>query len=181
MKTSRLALCAALLAASAAWADNDSGLYLGGGIGQFNIEGDVDNVNFEGDDDAYKLFVGWRFNKFIGVEFDYIDFGTASDSAAGFDIDADVKGYAPYVVGTLPLGPIELFAKAGYLFYDFDVEVQGPGGGVSDDNSDEDLVYGVGAGLTLFEHLHARVEYEIIDIGDADDADAIWVSAAWRF
>lgn len=178
MKTSKFVLFAALLGASAAWADNDSGLYLGGGIGQFNIEGDVDNVNFEGDDDAYKLFVGWRLNKFISFEFDYIDFGTASDSNAGLNINADVKGYAPYVIGTLPLGPFELFAKAGYLFYDFDVEVEGLG---SDDSSDEDLVYGVGAGLTLFEHLHARVEYEIIDIGEADDADAIWLSAAWRF
>jgi hypothetical protein len=49
------------------------------------------------------------------------------------------------------------------------------------DDSDEDLVYGVGVGLTLFEHLHARLEYEIIDVSEVDDANAIWLSGAWRF
>ena len=47
--------------------------------------------------------------------------------------------------------------------------------------SDEDLVYGFGAGVTFFEHLHARLEYEKIDADALDDADAIWLSGAWRF
>ena len=48
-------------------------------------------------------------------------------------------------------------------------------------DSGEDLVYGVGIGLTFFEHLHARLEYEIIDVSEVDDANAIWLSGAWRF
>jgi hypothetical protein len=34
-----------------------------------------------------------------------------------------VNGFAPYVVGTVPICPVELFAKAGYLFYDLEVDV----------------------------------------------------------
>jgi hypothetical protein len=49
------------------------------------------------------------------------------------------------------------------------------------DSSDEDLVYGAGIGLTLFDHLHARLEYEIIDISDLDESNALWLSGAWRF
>ena len=49
------------------------------------------------------------------------------------------------------------------------------------DDDNEDFVYGVGIGLTLFERLHTRLEYEVIDIGEFDDANALWLSAAWRF
>jgi hypothetical protein len=49
------------------------------------------------------------------------------------------------------------------------------------DESDEDFVYGVGAGLTLFGHLHARLEYEIIDISDTSESNAVWLSGAFRF
>jgi hypothetical protein len=47
--------------------------------------------------------------------------------------------------------------------------------------SDEDLVYGAGVGVVLFDHLNARLEYEIIDIADVDDANAVWLTGAWRF
>ena len=89
-----------------------------------------------------------------------------------------MNGFAPYVVGTLPVGPVELFAKAGYLFYDVKVDVDDLD---IEDDSNEDFVYGAGIGVTMFEHLHARLEYEVIDLGEVDDANALWVSAAWRF
>jgi hypothetical protein len=78
----------------------------------------------------------------------------------------------------VPLGPIEGFARVGYYFYDVEISGQDLG---SVDDSGEDLVYGAGVGLTLFEHLHARLEYEIIDVSEVDDANAIWLSGAWRF
>lgn len=177
------AACLALLATSA-FADNERGLYLGAGVGQFNVE--VDDVNeltstiedFDADDTSFKVFAGWRFAPFIAVELDYIDLGGPEDTVSGVRVSADINGVAPYVVGTVPVGPIELFARVGYYFYD--VKINGQSLGVTDD-SDEDLVYGAGVGLTLFEHLHARLEYEIIDISDVDDANALWLSGAWRF
>ena len=51
----------------------------------------------------------------------------------------------------------------------------------SERRSDEDLVYGAGFGLVLFDHLNVRLEYEIIDISDVDDANAAWLTGAWRF
>ena len=90
----------------------------------------------------------------------------------------EISGFAPYLVGTLPLGIFELFAKVGYYFYDVEAEI---GDVEADDVSDEDLVYGAGFGVVLFEHLNVRVEYEIIDISDVDDANAAWLTGAWRF
>jgi len=179
MKKSGLALCVALLGASAAWADNESGLYLGGGVGQFNVEvEDVGQDTFDGDDDAFKAFVGWRFNPYLAIEFDAYDFGNPKDDVDGFDVETDISGYAPYVIGTLPLGFLELSAKAGYMFYDYEIKSEGLGG---EDEDGNDLVYGVGVGLTLFDHLHARLEYEVFDLDEVEDADAFWLTAAWRF
>jgi OmpA-OmpF porin, OOP family len=95
-----------------------------------------------------------------------------------------VDGFAPYVVGTIPLGIFELFGKVGYYFYDVDLEVNSDTSGLPDldsSSSEEDLLYGGGVGVTLFEHLNVRLEYELIDSDVLDDADAIWLSGAWRF
>jgi opacity protein-like surface antigen len=179
-----MAILFALSAAPAVAADNDSGPYLGAGVGRFDVEiddvGDVTDTigSFDADDTTFKAFAGWRFNPYLGVELDYIDLGNPEDRIDGRRVSADVNGFAPYVIGTLPIGPVELFAKAGYLFYDVKVDVDDLD---IDDDSNEDFVYGGGIGVTLFEHLHARVEYEVIDIDEVDDANALWVSAAWRF
>lgn len=178
------------LAAGPVIAETDAGgFYIGAGVGQFNIEEDdfegLTADDFDSDDTSLKLFGGWRFNPFIGVELAYIDFGGPEDTinVGGIDIDTEVEisGFAPYLVGTVPLGIFELFAKVGYYFYDVDVSVSALGGSGSDSESDEDLVYGAGFGLVLFDHLNARLEYEIIDISDVDDANAIWLTGAWRF
>lgn len=183
----RSATAAAILIAlstTPAYAETESGFYLGAGAGRFNVEiDDVEDVtdtvgSFDADDTTFKAFAGWRFSPYIAVELDYLDLGNPEDTIDDQRVNADINGFAPYLVGTLPVGPVELFAKAGYLFYDVKVDVEDLD--VVDD-SNEDFVYGGGIGLTLFEHLHTRLEYEVIDIGEFDDANALWLSAAWRF
>ena len=187
-----------------AMAAEESGFYAGAGIGQANLSVDKFGIDtdlgefsykFDADDTALKVFGGWRFNKYIAVELDYIDLGTMSDKRK-FDIgeidplvlttDIGVSGWAPYVIGTWPIGMVELSAKLGYVFYDVDVDLKGKIGGESlgpkesESDSDEDLAYGVGIGMTFFEHLNAKLEYEVIDVSDAD-IDAFWLTGAWRF
>lgn len=172
------------LGTAPALAESDRGFYAGAGVGRFNVKidnpGDVTDTigSFDANDTTYKAFAGWRFNPYIGVELDYLDLGNPEDEIAGNRAAADVNGIAPYVVGTLPVGPVELFAKAGYMFYDVKVDVADL---TVKDNNSQDFVYGGGIGLTLFDHLHTRLEYEVIDIGEFNDANALWLSAAWRF
>jgi OOP family OmpA-OmpF porin len=169
------------LAASPALADENSGLYLGAGVGDFSSEfDDIDEVDidFDEDSDATKFFGGWRFNRFVAVQLDYIDFGDSRATSNLLDIESDATGLAPSVVGTLPLGPLELFAKAGMLFYD--VEINSNGESLIDESGD-DVVYGAGLGVTILERLALRAEYEVIEISEFDDAEAVWVTAAWRF
>jgi hypothetical protein len=173
--------------AATALADNDKGLYVGAGVGYFRLK--AESVQgpqpitgeFDSDDVSFKAFAGWRFNQYLAAELDYIDFGKPNEDVSGVEVNASINGVAPYLVGTLPLGPLELFAKAGYLFYDLRVEVADQK--VSSVSGDQDdLIYGAGLGITLFGRLNARLEYETIDVsGAVRHADAVWLSGAWRF
>jgi hypothetical protein len=173
---------------------NTGGPYLGVGWGQFNV--DVDNLSDAGstanniinsDDNAWKAFAGWRFSPYIGVEVAYIDLGNPGDrfegSGSNGNYSLDISGFSPALVGTLPLGPVELFAKVGYYFYDVDLrlDLDAPGPDVDSSSSRDDFIYGGGVGLTFAEHLHVRAEYEKVDLKNASNSDALWLSAAWRF
>lgn len=177
--------------------ENESGPYVGGGYGEFdvtidNIEGLTDAVrDLDTDDSAYKLFFGWRFNRFLSLEADYIDLGNPRGnfdaSGTSGDYQLELSGFAGYAIGTLPLGIFELSGKIGYYFHDVEINVDldniGPGNGdvIGSDESGEALVYGVGAGVTLFDSLNAKLEYELFDVDELDDAYALWLTAAWRF
>lgn len=177
--------------------DNDSGPYLGGGYGQFNTK--IKNVegvtNVIGDLDtsewgAWKLFAGWRFMKYLSLEADYIDLGNprANFDASGSNGDyrVEMSGFGAYVIGTLPITIFELSAKAGYYWHDVKVDVNFNNIGESqnvlhtNDNGSA-FVYGVGAGVTLIDHLNFNLEYERMEIDKLNDTYNLWVTAAWRF
>jgi hypothetical protein len=173
--------------------ENERGFYFGGGVGQFNVELDgLDGVDeaiedLDADDTSWKAFVGYRLNPYISFEAAYLDFGRPNDeftaTGSSGDYTVELAGFAPYIVGTVPVGPVELSARAGYYIYDLEtsVDIDDLGDDVfTSDDSGEDFVYGVGVGLTMFERLNARLEYEIIDLTGAD-ADAFWLSGSWRF
>jgi opacity protein-like surface antigen len=196
---STLAFLLALgFAHSAAAQDPDtSGFFIGAGLGQFDVK--IDNLegvgdvleDLDADDSAWKFVVGWRFGPYFSIEADYIDLGApngnfdATGSSGQYEVD--LAGFAPYVVGSLPLGIFELSAKVGYYFHDVDLHVDfdniGPNNGnvFDSDNSGEAITYGVGAGVTFFEHLNAKIEYEYFDIDEVDNAYALWLVGAWRF
>jgi len=186
-----LAALAVAAASPAAFAqDENSGWYLGGGIGQFNAQiDDVDDVDatvdeWDEDDTAYKLFGGYRLNSFLAFELDYINLGEPSGAVIpGRNVDASVDGFAPYVVGTIPLGEwFEVYGRLGYFFYDATLGVEdGAGGRLEFDEESEELVYGAGIGANIGERLNVRFEYERFDFSNVDDADALWLTAALKF
>jgi hypothetical protein len=183
MRRISLALVLLTLSMGSAWADEDRGPYLGAGVGSYTLEvDDLGGFRFDDDDTAMKVFGGWRFNPYLALELAYLDLGSPSQDFGGVTVETEFTGFAPYVVGTLPLGIFELFGKIGYYIYDVEATVSAAGfGSESIKESDEDLVYGVGIGVVLFERLNARLEYERIDVSDADTSDAFWLTGAWRF
>jgi hypothetical protein len=170
-----------------------SGPYIGAGWGQFDLH--LQNLNDVGtavtdvthsNNDAWKAFVGFRFAPFLSVEAAYVDFGRPNDSfrTSGSDGRYHLKmtGFSPAVLGTIPLGPVELFGKAGYYFYNLDTGVNFSSGPFLESrHSRSDFLFGGGLGVTLFHHLNLRAEYERINVHNASGSDAFWLSPSWRF
>ena len=179
---------ASLLAAANASADNEQGFYAGAGLGQFDIEiDDFDDVtttldNYDSDDTAYKVFAGWRMNQWLAAELAYVNLGSPDDEILpDTTLTVETDGFAPYLVGTFPIGFFEVFGKAGYYWYETDARVRSPLGDASESNSDSTFTWGGGVGVTIFERVNVRLEYEQFDFDEADESAAIWLTGAWRF
>ena len=187
---STIAAVVALAFAGGAYAqdNDDSGLYLGGGVGQFNVDiDDVDDVpetidNYSSDDTAWKAFIGYRMNKNLAFEAAYVNLGSPEDTIApDTTLEVETDGFAPYIVGTLPFAAFELFAKAGYLIYDTEARVTSPLGSVVVEDSGDEFTWSAGLGLTLADTFNLRLEYEMFDVQQVDDANALWLTGAFRF
>ena len=175
--------------------DNPAGAYVGIGWGHFDLKlqnlddvGTAVNSIAHSGDDAWKVFAGYRVSPYLSFEGDYVNFGRPRDSFTGTGSDGNYRlrlsGFAPYVVGTLPAGPFEVFAKAGYLFYDakLDVNFNQPGTQVIESTHNRSsFVYGGGIGITFLSHLNVNAEYDVVRIQNANDSNAFWLSTAWRF
>ena len=165
-------LLGAVLATGAATAA-DNGIYLGGSVGQANADIDAGLVQVDGDDTGFKLIAGIRPLDFLGFEFNYVDFGEIESGP----LQAESDAIAGYVVGFLPLGPVDLFGKAGAV--NSDTSVNGDlGEAFSSDGTD--LAYGVGLQFRLLG-LSARLEYEIFDVDDVEDLNMLSVGLTYTF
>src|SRR5262245_48388822 len=167
----------ALFAMPALAADN--GFYLGGSIGQGNVQADDDDlgVSLDAEDTGFKLIVGFRPLDFFAVEANYVDLGKPEDDILGVNVTTDANGIDAFAVGLLPLGPVDLFAKAGFVHWEAELTADGIG---SVDDSGEDFAYGVGAAFRLGS-LAIRAEYEVFEIADFDDVNMLSLGVTWTF
>lgn len=149
---------------AAVFAGADSGFYIGGGVGESNVE----VGSFDESDTAYKIFGGYNIGFIplvdLAVEASYVDFGNPSSSS--FDID--ITGLNAYGLAGLSFGPFGVFAKAGTIRWD------------SDGDSGTDAAYGIGAKFSIGS-LSVRAEYEEYDVGSLSDFSMTSVSAVFTF
>jgi hypothetical protein len=167
----------------------DMGLYFGGSVGQTTVKASStvasNTFHFDNDDTGYKAFVGFNFLPFLGVEGGYVDFGSPSDDAnfGAFRVDGEVEatGWEAFLVGTLPIGPVDLFVKAGGIEASIDLKVpdQFTGLGFKDSESNEMFAYGAGAAFNLGK-FGVRVEAEGYDVDKLDDLYFISLGATYH-
>lgn len=158
-------------------ADEHSGFYIGAGVGEVN-----DNVDgFEGNGVAFKLSGGYELNRYFAAEVAYIFAGTLNDTVDDVDVEVESDGVVVAALGKLPFGEtFTLFAKLGYTFYDQKVTASRGSLSFSENNSDEDLLYGAGAEINFGRRFQLRGEYEVVDVSDAD-FNLLSASAVFRF
>ncbi len=182
-----------VLLAAPQWAAAESGFYIGGSIGGATIEADLgEDPDFpdlpdeiDEDDTGYKIFAGYIWDNPVldlGVEGGYVDFGKPEvnlplPTPGGSPIEFDTTGFSVFGVAGIDVGPVGLFAKAGYIFWDIEASIPGIPGNISEDG--EDLGYGLGAAVNLGS-FQIRGEWELFDIDDAD-VSMLSLGVAYRF
>ncbi len=180
--------------ASTAQAANADGLYLGVGTGFSSLKNDdsdvgdfiesgSDDFDVDDDDNVYKAFVGYEYNRYFATEAFYADLGKVELKGNGVsNTDLESKAYGLSLVGKLPITDwFELFAKAGMAKWETDVDGHLGNASVDlDDNDGIDPVYGAGAQLN-FHPLLLRAEYERYDFDSDYEVDSFTASVGWQF
>jgi OOP family OmpA-OmpF porin len=162
----------------------DKGFYLGAGAGQVRTK--VDDVfgsdfKFDEDDFGFKVFGGYKFLPWLGVEGAYIDGGspaiTATTATESSSLGIEVQSLVAAAVFTLPLGDkFELFVKPGIAYWSSTTSVRYSDPDFSDRYSEDDtgsaFFLGAGAGFNFTENFGARLEYEWFDVAPTWDSDS---------
>ena len=175
VKSCGVATLATLLLAPAAQAD--SGFFIGGAYGDLDFDADSGS-SFDQDSAPYKIMAGYIFDMpvvDIAIEAAYNDFGTQEGDVLLIPAEVDATGLSAFVTGGLDFGLFGIFAKAGLVSWDADLDV----GGLRDSEDGTDPAYGLGMRLT-FSSIETRLEYEVFDF-DGVDVDMVSLGVIWRF
>ena len=182
MKPISTALAATLALASSSAFAVDNGFYFGASVGaggvEFDQRFDGQRIDYDAGSTGFKAIAGWRVLDWLSVEANYVDLGSGEDRIDGQKVETDVSGASLSMVGFLPIGPVDLFARAGAIDWSADVNLSGLDLKGSDDGTD--FTYGVGAQFRIWS-LSFRAEYELFDISDADTVDLASVGVTWTF
>lgn len=162
--------CAAAFGATA----NDEyvtkkGAYVGASIGQsaYVEENVLGSEDFEGTDFGWKIFGGYRFSRYFGIDVGYYDLGEPDDTISGINAKVELTGWNFSGVGVLPLGRFEFFGRLG--LFAWDGKATASVGSFSDTANDSgtDGSAGIGGSWAVNKKLRIRGELEGFAIGDA--------------
>lgn len=175
IKLGAAAAVAALLSLGAvsASADEDVYGYAGASIGNAKVKASPSDADFSEWDTSYKVFGGVMFNENIGAEFAWHDLGSPDDAGNAVD---ELTAASGQVIGVLPLGQFDLFAKVGFAYYDAEFEFAD--GGTPTRNGVE-LASGFGARYN-WGKFAVRAEAEAIDV-EFGDLYNLSLGAQYRF
>ena len=144
-------------------------LYIGGSVGSSFQKTKPQEVGgeefvFNKNGFAYKAYAGFRLAQFLGIEGGYRNLGKVKDTILDTEFESNTKGFDVFATGTLNLATIDVFAKAGYFFWNTEVST----GEISIEDDDKDFAWGVGAALNL-GNFKVRAEWEQFNAGDMEN------------
>ncbi len=157
------------------------GMYLGAGIGHTFFSSDYEDAldqvkQIDENATAWKVFGGFRGPRFIGVEGGYRSFGKVSSTISGDLFESKTTGWDIEALGRLEIAIVDIFAKAGLMYWSTDVTILGR----SYDDSSTDFFWGLGAGVRLGP-FGARLEWESVEADTPDNLSMVSLSATIGF
>jgi predicted porin len=155
------------------------GFYVGAAAQQSHFDSsEFDVEDIDNDDYGWKIITGFRFTPNIGLEATYADFGEANapSVSVGGPFEARAEAFSVNGLVLFPVGPVDLFAKAGASR----IDAKGNVGAVFFKDHDTIFAYGAGAQVS-FGNLALRADYEKYDTDVVGDLDAIVVGLTYTF
>lgn len=151
----------------------DAGWYIGGAYGTTSLDVDTSGlpgVSIDDGDSGFKLYGGFQFNKFLGAEVGYVDFGKFPVSA-GSTGDLSLTAFTLAAVGTLPLGEsFALYGKAGLWMWESESSIPNTAG-----TDDADVFIGVGARFNFNKNFGLTLDVEQYEASDSITMTSIGV------
>ena len=158
-----------------------AGVYFGASGGKSRYETTISGFQFRGDATAWKLYAGFTMFKFFGLEAVYADFGSTDDTVNGVRLDSEATAWEAFAVGTIPLGPVQIFGKAGMARWNADGTVS-DGVLTADASSDgTDPAWGVGIAWKFAPLLSVRGEFERINASGDTKIDMATIGLGVQF
>src|SRR5512145_941088 len=164
--------------------------FVGASVGQSDIDEDITaglitSGSTDSKDTAFKLFGGYMFNRYFGVEGAYVDLGEASYSGDFFGSPVtggkvETSGFSVSALGSYPVTEqFSIFGKIGVFFWE--AEANDTTGGIpfSDKIDGTDVSFGVGVNYNFTQNLGVRAEWERFTM-DEFDGDLISIGIQWR-
>ena len=165
----------------------DTGLYVGAGYvrAQVNNVFGTSDYGFKIDDNAWKAIVGFRPIPPFAVEANYVDLGHQSQGLLGGGGrpygHADARAFDIFGVGLLPLGPVDIYGKAGGARWTLSGDLQGPDSTLfALDRNGTSFVWGAGI-QTHWGPIGGRLEYEHFNMPYSDGARLFSADVTFTF
>jgi hypothetical protein len=159
----------------------DPGVYVGLGLGQATLDGDLLGEAFNGSDVGWSVVAaGWQPLRWLALEASYFDFGAPTDTIQGVEVEVSGKGYEAAAIAILPLGRyFSIQARAGYLWWAWEATARAGGQFAKADNSGRDPIFG---GAVAFHHHNTtiKIDYQQSDI-EGLDASVLQLAVLWKF
>jgi hypothetical protein len=156
--------------------------YAGLGVGQAMIQ-DSGPDGFDDESTAFNVFWGFAVSKYLGMEFGYLDTGTAEDRIDGIPVESQLSGVLVSLRGVLPFtDSLGAFVKIGGALYDVDTTARIGGSSVKVEPNDIEasLAYAAGAEAIFGGKFGLRLEYQVIQNSDAD-VEIVSISGLLKF
>jgi OOP family OmpA-OmpF porin len=167
-----------------AYAEGDTGAYLGAGIGRASASDYCSGnstglltINCDESDTSFKVYGGYRFTRHLAIEAAYVDLGklNATGSFAGnpFSNSTEITGVTLQAVGIATLGDrFSLTARIGALFWDLNTATTlGPFHSSTGDDG-VDIALGVGAQFKFTPHFGIRADLDYYpDLGNSSTGE----------
>jgi hypothetical protein len=162
-----------------------SGLYLGAGFGPSFVNTSISDVNdkeleLSDNDYGYKFFGGFRGDGILGIEGGYRNFGKVQTNVEDITLSSKTTGWDVYVLGRAEIFIIDLFAKAGAIFWNTESEAFDTINKNAYNHNGTAFAWGFGAGVH-FGGIGVRLEWENFQVEYPENLSALTLGITFGF